>query len=321
MAEETPDRFRGWTRPGPRPPGGEGPGPEETLDALCGRWRIFQARRGHRFSTDDLLTAWYGTSWAPRVERALDLGSGIGSVALAAAWRLPAARFVTVEAQPFSLALARRSVSWNGQAERFTLLSGDFRDPEVLAGLEPFDLVLGSPPYFAPGAATPAAHPQAVPARIEVRGTVADYAAAAARSLAPGGLFACVAPAPRREEVAAAFDAAGLRLLRLRTVVFREGGPARIALFAGSRAVDLPAGLPSGPAGFPVEEPPLTVRRADGRHTTEYAGVRLAMGFPPGDLDYGTGEEAAGAGATGAAPVAAGRGRRSGSSASPFRIR
>ena len=39
--------------------------PEETLDALSGHFRIYQLRRGHRFSTDDLLTAWYGTSAAP----------------------------------------------------------------------------------------------------------------------------------------------------------------------------------------------------------------------------------------------------------------
>jgi hypothetical protein len=29
-----------------------------TLDILAGDWRIFQLRNGHRFSADDLLTAW-----------------------------------------------------------------------------------------------------------------------------------------------------------------------------------------------------------------------------------------------------------------------
>ena len=31
---------------------------ETTLDRLTGGWRIYQLRRGHRFSTDDVLTAW-----------------------------------------------------------------------------------------------------------------------------------------------------------------------------------------------------------------------------------------------------------------------
>ncbi|HVS33825.1 MAG TPA: hypothetical protein VMS98_20485 [Thermoanaerobaculia bacterium] len=60
--------------------------------------------------------------------------------------------------------------------ERFTLLHGDLRDRDLFAGVT-FDLLLGSPPYFPPGSATEAVHPQAEPARIETRGTVADYAA------------------------------------------------------------------------------------------------------------------------------------------------
>ncbi|HMM34817.1 MAG TPA: hypothetical protein PKA62_08795, partial [Thermoanaerobaculia bacterium] len=99
MERESEDVFRGWRRPGPRPPGGLEPGEGETLDYLCGSFRIFQAARGHRYSTDDLLVAWWGVGSAPRVDRLLDLGSGIGSVAMAAAWKLPGARVVTVEAQ------------------------------------------------------------------------------------------------------------------------------------------------------------------------------------------------------------------------------
>src|SRR5882762_10294445 len=110
--------FKGWAKPGPIPPGAingsvdvaEG----ETLDAISGYFRIFQLRAGHRFSTDDVLTAWYGTSWCPCARTVLDLGSGIGAVGMIAAWRLPGAKFVTVEAQEESVALARRSARYNG---------------------------------------------------------------------------------------------------------------------------------------------------------------------------------------------------------------
>ena len=47
--------YKGWTRPGPRPPAGPGPEPGETLDHWCGHFRIFQYEKGHRCSTDDLL--------------------------------------------------------------------------------------------------------------------------------------------------------------------------------------------------------------------------------------------------------------------------
>lgn len=284
MGPSNQDVFRGWRRPGPRPPGGVEPGEDETLDFHCGSFRIFQAARGHRYSTDDLLVAWWGVGSSPRVDRLLDLGSGIGSVAMAAAWKLPGARVVTVEAQAVSIALARKSVRYNGLEERFRLVEGDFRDPALLADEPPFDLVLGAPPYFEKGAATEARHPQAIPARFTLRGGIGAYAEAARRALAPGGRFAFVWPVLREGEAREALRTAGFVLLARRDVVFREGEPSLVALFAAARAEDLPASLAAA-AGFPRVEPPLVVRRADGRHTLEYAAVRLSMGFPPGDLD------------------------------------
>src|SRR5436190_22282480 len=117
--------FRGWVKPGPVPPGAQGRGPEpqagETLDAISGYFRLFQLQKGHRFSTDDVLTAWYGTTWCPTARRVLDLGSGIGTVAMIAGWRLVGARFVTVEAQQESFRLARKSAQWNGLEDRFEI--------------------------------------------------------------------------------------------------------------------------------------------------------------------------------------------------------
>lgn len=282
MPNET--SYRGWARPGPIPPGGIEPEPGETLDYLCGHYRIFQYERGHRYSTDDVLTAWYGTQWAPRVDRAADIGSGIGSVAMIAAWRLPGAAFCTVEAQEISIRLARKSVAFNGLEDRFRLYHGDLRDGSILAGEEPFDLVTGSPPYFPEGTASPAAHDQAIPARIEVRGSVHDYAAAAARILRPGGVFAFVFPTPQLERALEGLRAADLVLLRRRQVVFKEGEPSLISLFLAGRAADLPVSFTRPFPGKPWVEPPLIIRDREGRVHPEYATIRLSFGFPPGDV-------------------------------------
>ena len=275
--DDDPD-YRGWRRPGPIPPRGVSVESGETLDYLCGYFRIFQYERGHRYSTDDVLTAWYATQWAPRVDRAADLGSGIGSVALITAWRLPGARFCTVEAQAMSARLARKSIEYNGLKSRFTVYEGDLRDPSILANEAAFDLVTGSPPYWPAFAATGAAHPQAVPARIEVRGSVADYAAAAARILAPGGVFVFVFPhiqLPRAEE---AIVSNGLVLLRRRDIIFKEGEPPMISLFAAHRAADIPPGREAW------IEPPLIIRTRNGSVHPEYAAIRMSFGFPPGDI-------------------------------------
>ena len=276
--------YRGWRRPGPVPPGGLTASEGETLDYLCGYFRIFQYEGGHRYSTDDVLTAWYGTQWAPRVEKAADLGSGIGSVAMIAAWRLPGAAFHTVEAQAMSARLARKSVEYNGLQSRFTIHEGDLRDPGLFAGEGPFDLALGSPPYFPPGTASAANHAQAIPARIELRGDIRDYALAASRILAPGGLFAFVFPHARIGDVTTALADAGLILLRRRDVVFREGDDPLISLFAAARAEDLPSSFHGTVEGKPVVEQKLVIRRRDGSVHPEYATIRLSFGFPPGDV-------------------------------------
>jgi tRNA1(Val) A37 N6-methylase TrmN6 len=276
--------FKGWAKPGPVPPGALGHGPEvepgETLDAISGHFRLFQLTTGHRFSTDDVLTAWYGTSWCPSARTVLDLGSGLGTVGMIAAWRLPGTRLVTVEAQEDSVRLARKSAAWNGLSERYEIRTGDFREAGVLRPEERFDLVLGSPPYFPLGSGVEGDHPQKVACRFELRGTVADYCTVAARHLERGGIFACVfpvSPAEQHERVKAGAGASGLTMLRWRPVALREGERPLLGLFVLGRTMDYPERL----SAQAWAEPPLIIRRRDGTVHPEYAAVKLSFGFPP----------------------------------------
>lgn len=276
--------FKGWAKPGPVPPGalsGEPAlAPGETLDAISGHFRIFQLEKGHRFSTDDVLTAWYGTSWCPSARTVLDLGSGVGTVGMIAAWRLAGARLVTVEAQEESVRLARKSARWNGLEPRCDIRHGDFREPGVLREDERFDLILGSPPYFPPGSGVEGDHPQKIACRFEMRGTVADYCRTAARHLERGGFFACVFPvAPEEQEVRVrdGAEAAGLVIVRRRPVVLREGERPLLGLFGMMRAGDLPDWM----RGRTWSEPPLIIRAQDGSVHPEYSAVKLSFGFPP----------------------------------------
>jgi tRNA1Val (adenine37-N6)-methyltransferase len=278
----TASHFKGWAKPGPTPPGldsGVTVEPHETLDAISGHFRLFQLRDGHRFSTDDILTAWYGTSWCPIARTALDLGSGIGTVGMISAWRLPGANFVTIEAQTDSIALARKSAQFNGLTNRYEIREGDFRDESLLSPGEQFDLITGSPPYFPPEAGVKSEHPQKLACRFELRGTVADYCAVAARHLASGGFFACVFPHEPAQlaRVEAAARDARLVIVRKRPVIFREGDSPLIALFGLMRADDLPDWF----RGQTWEDPPLTIRTREGKIHPEYSAVKLAIGFPP----------------------------------------
>jgi tRNA1(Val) A37 N6-methylase TrmN6 len=276
--------FRDWTKPGPVPPGARDHGPAvepgETLDAISGYFRLFQLQKGHRFSTDDVLTAWYGTMWCPTAQRVLDLGSGIGTVAMIAGWRFPGARFVTIEAQAESVRLARKSACWNGVDHRFDIRHGDFRDDNALQPEERFDLVLGSPPYFPRGSGLEGDHPQKAACRFELRGDIGDYCSVAARCLAPGGSFTCVFPiAPEEQErrVRQAAAHSQLTIVRRRPVTLREGERPLLGLFAMARAQDLPDWM----RNQTWSEPPLIIRRGDGSVHPEYSAVKLSIGFPP----------------------------------------
>ena len=219
-------RPAGWVVPGPVPqtpadPGELWPGPGEDLCWLAGNWRLLQRTDGHRTSLDDLLTAQLAaTLVADRPPtRWLDLGTGIGSVALFLSWRFTQAVGLGVEVQAISAAMAKRSLAWNGAAHRVEIRHGDFRDPAVLAGQGTFDLVTGTPPYFPIGTGSLSTAVQRAPCRFELHGGVEAYCEAAAHRLAPGAPFVACEAWIQRERVEPAGRAAGLALTYWREVI------------------------------------------------------------------------------------------------------
>lgn len=272
-------RPAGWHAPGPPPAParerqGLRPRAGEDLCFLAGDWRIFQPVRGHRWSLDDLVTAWFAAEQrrgrAPR--RIADLGCGIGSVLMLLAWRFPGAAAVGIEAEPARVALARRSLAWNGIAQRATVRHGDLRDELAMPERHGFDLVTATPPYFTPGTATPSPDPGIAACHLAQRGGIEEYTAAAARLLAPGGVFVTCVGATQARRVVPAATANGLTLLRRRDVVPRAGKPPLFSLWAMAPAHE---GLAAT-----VVEPPLVVRDHDGHWTVDFRRLRTAMGMP-----------------------------------------
>lgn len=253
-----------------------------TVDGLTASLRIFQRKKGHRHSTDDLLTAWYalekGSIVAPRasqtgpgpgtIARHLDLGTGIGTVGLLVLSGMPPeTRLTCIEAQDVSFRFLRENLRANGLDDRVTALHGDLRDLELAAR---FPLVTGSPPYFDVSAGIVPADSQKAHARFELRGDVRDYARAAKRHLAPGGLFVfCFPWAQTRRAVDAVHDE-GFTIVSHRDVIPREGLTPLFSLFA-CRLED----------GDEIEEAPFVVRHADGSHTEAMHAVRARFGWSP----------------------------------------
>jgi tRNA1(Val) A37 N6-methylase TrmN6 len=245
-----------------------------TLDKLIGTWRVWQLRGGHRFSTDDLVTAWRATVASPDARTLLDLGAGIGSVGLSALYRLPQdATLTAIEIQEISAELLGRTVVENVIAERVEVIRGDLRDASVLPAGRSFELVTGSPPYVPVGSGHRSPHPQRAGARLELAGSVFDYCAAARRWLAPGGRFCFVFDAgdPRAEEAPRAH---GLTVVERYDYVFGKGGSTRprISTFVCAREEDVPTDAPRATGR-------LVIRGADGEWTEEYGRFRQQMGI------------------------------------------
>jgi tRNA1(Val) A37 N6-methylase TrmN6 len=270
-------RPPGWCAPGPRPPaspsGDLGPRAGEDLCYLAGDWRILQRVGGHRWSLDDLVTAWVAADEL-RVcppARMVDLGCGIGTVLLLLAWRFEEVRSVGIEAQAASVELARRSLAWNGAAVRCVVRHDDFRRAGALAGLGRLPLVTGTPPYLPRATATASPEPQRAHCRLELAGGVEDYLQAAALLLADSGRVVLCAAARQQERVAAAASAVGLTTFRRLDVVPRAGKAPLFAVHVFGRGAD----------GRTRLDPPLVVRDAEGARTPAFSSLRADFGMPP----------------------------------------
>ena len=285
---QAPRRPAGWSPPGPPPAGPRGraelePQPDEDLCFLSGDWRIFQKQRGHRWSLDDLVTAWVAAGAVERAHlstgaplRALDLGCGLGSVLMMIAWRFPAADVSGIEAQADRAAMGRRSLAYNGAGDRCRIFDGDLRElHHALAG--PFELITGTPPYFPRGTGTESTTPQVAPCRFELRGGVEDYLAAAAPRLAPHGRVVVCTAALERERVTAAAAQLDLAHLEHWDIIPREGKPVLVMV----DVLALRHGAASTQAAAMPQMHSLLVRDRASAWTPELRAVRAAMGLPP----------------------------------------
>lgn len=278
----------GWQAPGPRPvlprnshgqiPSELMPGADEDLCFLLGDWRILQQQRGHRWSVDDLVTAYQASEalCPEKVTRSLDLGCGIGSVLMMVAWKFPQVQALGIEAQTISAGMARRSLRWNGIEPRVQVREGDIRDRAMLPEGNVFELVTGTPPYFDLNDGVTSQKVQCTPCRFEVRGGVEAYCEAASRAMAPQGRFVVIEDADQEDRVLSALSAVGMIPEHIRVVIPKEGRPPLITVFTARwpREDESSGAFPS-----PLRTE-LVVRTRAGQWTNDFSALREAMGMP-----------------------------------------
>ena len=161
----------------------------------------------------------------------LDLGTGPGTLLLAALDQWPQARGLGIDRSEDALAYARRNAARLGLGDRAELRLGDWGE-----GIEGrFDLVLANPPYVSADADLPPDVADHEPAAALFAGAdgLDDYRRLAPqlpRLIAPGGIACVEIGAGQKQAVAALFGAAGL------TVASRDdlAGVARCLVLANA---------------------------------------------------------------------------------------
>ena len=230
----------------------------ETLDELSGYGlQLVQPRHGYRFSLDPLLLADF--AGVRRGERAVDLGTGCGVVALLLA-RLEVSCTVTgVEFQPAMAGIAERNVLLNDLSDRIEVVLDDVISLKARFPVDSFDLVVSNPPYRRPGTGKVSPRAGRDDARHETSATLIDFMATAKYLVKPSGRICFIYHTSRLPELLAQAALQKLGVLRLRMVHGTSTAPARMFLVE----------LVKGRVGELRVEPPLMVRGEEGGYSSE----------------------------------------------------
>jgi len=190
-------------------------------------------------NVDAVLLAWFAGQ-GRRARRAVDLGAGVGAVALCLLYRDQVGEVVLVDKDEELSALSEANLEANGWTARGRASCTDVASTTALAAGSA-DLVVCNPPYVAPGRGR--APRVAAGARV---GELGRFTMAARRVLAPRGRAAFVYPAHELATLFAELRSAGLEPKRLCFVHASHEDPARVALVLA---------VPGKPGGLVVLPP------------------------------------------------------------------
>jgi tRNA1Val (adenine37-N6)-methyltransferase len=226
---------------------------DETLDTLFhGKVRLWQSRRGHRFSLDALLLTHFATMKSG--ERVADLGTGNGVIPLIMARRHAKIAITGFEFQQTMVERALRNVKLNQMEKRIQICRGDVRAISDVAASESFDAVVCNPPYRKSGSGRISPNDERQIARHEIHGELKNFLDAAAYLLRLKGRLALVYLANRTVDLLTSMRHAHIEPKRMRLVHSFIGTDASLVLVEG---------IKGGKSGVEIMRPLVVYRRAN----------------------------------------------------------
>ncbi|MBI1383669.1 MAG: methyltransferase [Rhizobiales bacterium] len=231
---------------------GDGAAHGETVDAfLGGQLMIRQPEEGYRAGLDAVLLAASVGDSRGAGGRLVDLGSGVGVVALAAARRLEGLEAIGIELAPRLVAMARANAEANQLASRVGFVTGDVLEAGIAGrGLlegSRFSVVTINPPFHESASMRLPKAPLRSLAHAMPMADLAGWIEAAARLTERGGELIVVHRAAALGALLSALEGrfGGIEVLALHP---RRGAPAKRVLVRARRASRAPLQLLDGVA-------------------------------------------------------------------------
>lgn len=205
---------------------------EETLDEILnGLVRVYQKKKGYRFSLDSILLSRFVA--LKKRDRFLDIGCGSGVILLILTKRFPNTQCIGLEIQENLASLARKNCQLNNLNERAEIISGDARNIKNFFPERSFEAVIFNPPYRKLNSGRINPHQEKAIARHEINGSLKDFLKAAKYLLKPTGRVFTIYPAKRLVELIYLFRVSGIEPKRMRLVFSDISSDAAFALVEG----------------------------------------------------------------------------------------
>jgi tRNA1(Val) A37 N6-methylase TrmN6 len=237
-----------------------------TRDAfLGGRVTLVQPREGHRAGLDAALLQALVPASASGV--AVDLGSGVGTVAFSIAARAPGLSAIGIERDADLVACGRAALKLSANtsfANRVRLIAADASNAEAVrnAVSSDADFVLMNPPFDTEGSGRRSPDARRRQAHLAADGLLQAWLATAAAILRPGGTVALIHRAEALTDVLAAL-APRFGAIRVLAVHPKAGAKASRILVGARRGRRTPLAI----------APPLVLHAPNGTWTAEADAV------------------------------------------------
>lgn len=212
----------------------------------------------HHFFTDTILLATFSK---PRPnDKAVDLGTGCGTIPLLWNKETPNNHTYAVEIQQNGADMAQRSVQMNNLQDKITVINADLNKLKGVLPLGSFDVVACNPPYKPIGTGVVSSGQSHSIIRHESSCTVDDVVRVASGLLRFGGRFCLCLRPERLTDVFVAFRKYSLEPKRLQMVQQRVNKAPKLFLVEGRRG---------GKPGGLVTLPTLFIENSNGEYSDE----------------------------------------------------